>query len=150
MLREPVGRQAGHGLQRSGLFKEMGGTGNDGQGRGPRHVRRGALVQLQHPFIARADEQQGWTLHPRQIPGRRQIRAPAAEKVGNRTSSRAQRLIQHFHPVPHGRGGTALQVGDAADVGRNNDLAAQFTQMSEFAVAQFVSHLGMQHTERAG
>lgn len=109
MLREPVGRQAGHGLQRSGLFKQMGGTGNDGQVGGPGHVRGGAPVEGQHLFVARAHQQQGGALHPRKITGRGEIRAPAAGDHGpyacalRGSSTQGRRSTGAGTEIPHGQ-----------------------------------------------
>jgi hypothetical protein len=40
-------------------------------------------------------------------------------------ASKACRFVQHLDPVPHRRGGAALQVLDAADVGRHDGLRLQ-------------------------
>ncbi len=46
--------------------------------------------------------------------------------------------VEHFHPVPDRRCGTALQVCDAADVGQDNHLRTHLLQVADFAVAQAV------------
>ena len=56
--------------------------------------------------------------------------------------------------MPHWRGRAALQVGDAADVGRHDHLGARrakgLAQVAELAVAQLVGQLGVQHRVGAG
>ena len=56
--------------------------------------------------------------------------------------------------MPHWRGRAALQVGDAADVGRHDHLgggrAKGLAQVTELAVAQLVGQLGVQHRVGTG
>lgn len=54
-------------------------------------------------------------------------------------------LIQQLDPVLHRRGRAALQVGDAADVGRHHHLWRKGIEVAEFAVAQRHRQLGVQH-----
>ena len=56
-----------------------------------------------------------------------------------------QRVIEHLHPVPHGRVGAALQMGDAADIGADDGLGFDLPQVAEFAVAQLVCKIRVEH-----
>ena len=55
--------------------------------------------------------------------------------------------------MPYRRARAALQVGDAADVGRKDHvrrlLAEGFVQHAQFAIAQLVRQFGVQHRIRA-
>ena len=54
-------------------------------------------------------------------------------------------LIQQLYPVFHRRGRAALQMGDAADVGRHHHLWRKGIEVAEFAVTQRHRQLGVQH-----
>jgi hypothetical protein len=56
-----------------------------------------------------------------------------------------QRVVQHLHPMPHGRGGAALQMRNAANVGRDDLLGLRVLQVAELAVTQLVGNLGVQY-----
>ena len=56
-----------------------------------------------------------------------------------------QRVVQHLHPMLHRGGGAALQVLNAADVGRDDDLRLAGLQMAELALAQLLGQHRLQH-----
>ena len=52
--------------------------------------------------------------------------------------------------MAHWRGRTALQMRDAADVGRHDDFGFHLAQVAELAVSQLVSNFWLQHGIGAG
>ena len=52
--------------------------------------------------------------------------------------------------MAHRRGGPTLQVGDAANVGRGDDLWLHLAEVAQLAVAQLVRNLWIQHRVGAG
>jgi hypothetical protein len=56
-----------------------------------------------------------------------------------------QRLIEQFHPMPHGGAAATLQVRDAADVGAQDALGLERLQVAQLAVAQLLGELGLKH-----
>ena len=63
-----------------------------------------------------------------------------------RSGSAAQRFVQQLHPMAHWQAAATLQVGDAANVGTQNTLGLQCIQVAQFAVAQLLGQVGVEHT----
>ena len=63
---------------------------------------------------------------------------------GNLSGGRPeQRLIQHFHPVPHWRFRAALQMHDASHIGRDDGMRRAESQVLQLAVAQLPGQGGL-------
>src|SRR5205814_1961184 len=61
-----------------------------------------------------------------------------------------KRIVHHLDPVAHRQPGAALQVLDAADVGRHDGLRLQGRELGELAVAQRMRKLRLQYRVGAG
>src|SRR4051812_45939424 len=57
----------------------------------------------------------------------------------------ATSLVHPLDPVAHRGPGTPLQMGDAADIGGQDDLRGPLLQCSELPAAQFLGQLRLQN-----
>ena len=59
-------------------------------------------------------------------------------------------LIDQLNPMPDGRVGTRLQMGQATDIGRYNDLGARCLEVFYFVVTQLIRQRRLGHGVGAG
>ena len=81
MLLEPSQGLLGHLFKRARLFKEVGGTGNDGELLRTAEQPVGSLIHLDDGLVVAANKEQGWCGHLWQI-GFCEVRPPATGDDG--------------------------------------------------------------------